>query len=101
MGQDCIKVLLVEDIGVYSEFVEHILTRDERGFDVQIVGCLQDALQMLKQRPFDAIVLDLKLPDTSGSEGVSQLYAAFPDIPIIVCSGKRDKNTIRKALERG
>ena len=60
------KVLLVEDHAAMREMIsDHLI---ERGFTVDAVGCAEDAHAALAVAPYDALVLDLGLPDGDGME---------------------------------
>ena len=60
------KVLLVEDHAAMREMISDHLV--ERGFTVDPVGCAQDARVALAVATYDALVLDLGLPDGDGME---------------------------------
>jgi len=60
------KVLLVEDHAAMREMISDHLV--ERGFTVDAVGCAQDARVALAVAAYDALVLDLGLPDGDGME---------------------------------
>ena len=65
------------------------------------VARLGKALEMLEQRAFDAILLDLSLPDASGLEALARLVAAAPTTPIVVMSGNADEETAIAAVRVG
>jgi CheY-like chemotaxis protein len=50
----------------------------------------QDALTALRDRAFDCVVLDLRLPDMSGLDVLQELRqdASFSDVPVIVFTGR-------------
>jgi CheY-like chemotaxis protein len=53
------------------------------------VGSSKEALTALEERAFDCMVLDLKLPDTTGFELLEQLKKEGPrDLPVIIYTGK-------------
>ena len=53
-------------------------------------GTGAEALEMLREKPVDCVVLDLRLPDISGFELLEKLSAdpALADIPVIVFTGR-------------
>jgi DNA-binding response OmpR family regulator len=55
------RVLLIEDDARLAEMVSEYL--GAAGFDVSHVASGTAALERLAQRPYDALVLDLTLPD--------------------------------------
>jgi diguanylate cyclase (GGDEF)-like protein/PAS domain S-box-containing protein len=48
-----------------------------------------------------AIFVDLFLPDGKGIETFDRLFAAAPDIPILILSALRDEETAKLAVQRG
>jgi two-component system response regulator QseB len=60
------KVLLVEDHAAMREMISDHLV--ERGFTVDAVGRAEDASAALAVVSYDALVLDLGLPDTDGMQ---------------------------------
>lgn len=61
-----IKVLVVEDSATYRQLLVDELSRD--GYRLVEAGTGEQALAQLAQEPFDAVVLDLVLPDIGGAE---------------------------------
>jgi DNA-binding response OmpR family regulator len=60
------KVLLVEDHDAMREMISDHLV--ERGFIVDAVGLAEDARAALAVASYDALILDLGLPDTDGMQ---------------------------------
>src|SRR5262245_66647786 len=60
------KVLLVEDHAAMREMISDHLV--ERGFTVDAVGRAEEAYAALAVASYDALVLDLGLPDTDGMQ---------------------------------
>lgn len=59
-----LRVLVVDDDDVARSFVARSLTR--KGFDVQSASAGQQAMKLLTETPFDAIVCDLLMPEIDG-----------------------------------
>jgi len=78
-----LRVLLVEDSLADAAFAERSLEVSDGEFDVTITGSLDAAIDRLVDG-FDAILLDLTLPDSAGSETVVRMRAAARDLPIVV-----------------
>ena len=73
----------------------------ESGFDVDIASNGGQALLQLEAREdYDAIVLDLKLPDTDGFEIIEYIKANRPALRVIVASGYIDGDDVLRAAER-
>jgi len=70
------------------------------GYDVNLVGDGQGALEAVALKEPDAMILDLMLPDISGLE-VCRTLRARSNVPIIVVSAMTDHRTRVEALDYG
>ena len=62
---------------------------------------LAEALAWLDRKPFDAILLDLTLPDAQGLETFLRTQARAPMVPIVVLTGLNDESMAVKAVSQG
>ena len=83
---EAIKVLLIEDSPSEARVAAELLGEDS-GFELTHVERLSEAAARLEKGRFDAVLLDLMLPDSSGLATVSSVQDRAPDLPIIVYSG--------------
>ncbi len=94
------RVLVVEDDPLLRESTARLLA----GEDVEVItaGTTAAALEQLKQRTFDCMVLDLSLPDRSGLELLEEMSRSdehgFP--PVIVYTGRSLKPDEVHQLEK-
>ena len=88
LAQKIRRVLVVEDVAVQRESMVALLTT--ANVKVSSVATAGEALEHLKDNTFDAMVLDLKLPDMSGYELLDRMAAgeAFSFPPVIVYTGR-------------
>jgi len=80
-----IKVLLIEDSPSDARVAAECLGEGS-GFELTHVDRLSEATARLGKGGFDAILLDLMLPDSAGLATVSSVHDRAPDLPIIVLS---------------
>ncbi len=95
------RVLLVEDS--YGDVVlaqRALEIGHDRAFELTVAGTLGDGIEGLAQG-FDAILLDITLPDSVGPETVTRMRAAARDLPIVVLSGSEDAETADRCLRNG
>jgi CheY-like chemotaxis protein len=82
------RLLIVEDNDIERSSIVELLDHD----DIQLVpvGSGAEALAAMQERPFDCVVLDLRLPDMTGFELLEKLHAnpSFSKIPVVVFTGK-------------
>ncbi|UXY15369.1 response regulator [Chitiniphilus purpureus] len=93
-------VLLVEDDPMQRESIERLIADK----DVEITGVeyAEQALQLLRERVFDCMVIDLTLPDMHGAELLEKMASdhlySFP--PVIVYTGRSLSREEEAALRR-
>jgi signal transduction histidine kinase len=97
-----VKILLVEDNFADARLLsETLMEIAENKFELTHVQQLDEAMAKLAEYLFDAILLDLSLPDSQGLETLESILSAVPDLPIIVLTGLKDENTGIKAVRKG
>jgi CheY-like chemotaxis protein len=82
------QLLVVEDNEIERQSMLELLGYDD--VEITAVGTGAEALEKLREKPFDCVVLDLRLPDISGFEVLEQLRTEekLRDLPIVVFTGK-------------
>ena len=95
---EALSIILIED-----NPSDAILLEDLRFQQVKIepVSLLVDGIRLAKSRRFDAILLDLGLPDSRGLETLSVALSALPDVPIIILTGLEDEDIAMRAVAQG
>ena len=81
-------ILVVDDEPDLRELVRFNL--DQAGYRVETASSGREALQVLRRSPPDLVVLDLMLPDISGTELCRKirLDAELADLPVIMLTAK-------------
>lgn len=94
-------ILIVDDEQANVQIVGAMLTA--AGYDLMIAVTGQQALERVRARTPDLVLLDIILPDMSGFDVCRAIHGAkgVESVPIIFLSADNDKNTIVKALESG
>ena len=96
------KILLIEnDPGVADGIRAALAATGSGSFDVEWVRQLSAGLERLSKRGIDAVLLALSLPDSQGLETFDKLFAAAPDIPILVLGGSANEALAKEAVARG
>jgi signal transduction histidine kinase len=97
-----IKILLIEDNLAEARLLKEILKGSQKNeFHLVAVSRLAEAISLLKQTNFDAILLDLTLPDSQGLESLAPLLIAAPKLPIVVLTNTNDDNLALEAVRLG
>jgi DNA-binding response OmpR family regulator len=92
------KILLIEDDIRLAGMVNDYL--GQSGFDVTMAHCGADGLEHYGTHDFDAIILDLMLPDMDGLD-VCRTLRAGSDIPVLMLTAKGDPMDRIVGLELG
>ncbi len=92
------RILLIEDDARLAEMVSEYL--GEAGFRVSVAAAGRAGLERLAREPFDALVLDLMLPDMDGLEVCRQLRARS-DVPLLMLTARGDAADRIVGLEIG
>ena len=88
------NVLLIDDEQQFLKVLEERL--ETRGLKVNTATSGEDALTLIDDRNFDAIVLDLAMPGIDGIETLRLLKEKNPDLEIIMLTGHA---TVQKGIE--
>ncbi|HUA23140.1 MAG TPA: response regulator [Steroidobacteraceae bacterium] len=82
------QLLVVEDDPAEQLSIAELIRHDD--VEITAVGTGTEALELMRQREFDCIVLDLKLPDMSGFELLSEVQQneQLRNTPIVVFTGR-------------
>jgi len=83
-----IKILLIEDNPGDAYLIEeHLEEFANFSYEFKNVGTLNEALSILKEQPYDVILLDLGLPDSDGVNTYLSVHNKNPLVPIIILIG--------------
>jgi two-component system, OmpR family, response regulator len=93
------RALVVDDDPTIRLLVKHLL--EEGGFAVDEAGTGEDGRVLAMVNDYDAIILDLVLPDGNGIPLVQALRRKSRDTPVLVLTGDHEKETIVMALDAG
>jgi sigma-B regulation protein RsbU (phosphoserine phosphatase) len=95
-----LRILLVEDSLADAALAERALVVSDGDFDVTITGSLDAGIVCLAGG-FDAILLDLTLPDSAGSDTVVRMRAAARDVPIVVLTNDAGEGIADRCMRAG
>lgn len=97
-----IRLLLVEDNPADARLLqEHLREVHSPAFELTWVDSLGEAESALAEKTFDALLLDLSLPDSSGMATVDRAQAAAAAAPVVVLTGLDDGEVALAAVRAG
>ena len=102
LSKQPLKVLLVEDSPSDADLIQESLN-DLAGNPIQIDWAtrLSEAFERLRENTYDAIMLDLTLPDSQPSDTIAHTRGLYPDIPIVVLTGLQNRDVALQSLRDG
>lgn len=102
MSSDVLKILLVEDDSEYAALMQIMLQNAALvAMEITHVESLEAAITLCSGELFNAMLLDLSLPDSSGVETFHRAREAAPQLPIIVLTSNNNEETALEAVRYG
>ena len=89
------KVLFVDDEVMILNALKRTLFKT--GWDIYLAKSGVEALQILKQKPFDFIVSDMRMPGMCGDELLEKVSELYPQTVRIILSGFSNEEAAKKA----
>jgi DNA-binding response OmpR family regulator len=92
-------IIVVEDDVDLRETLRRALSRE--GYQVTGVGSAEEALSLVRKRPFDLAIVDLVLPDMGGMRLLEELRDLGLMPPTVVMTAYGGRVNYHRALELG
>jgi two-component system, cell cycle sensor histidine kinase and response regulator CckA len=101
-GASRIRVLLVEDDPSFVRFLRDSFPAfGVEQIDLTAVARLSAAIVAMKEHAFDAVLLDLNLPDSDGLSTLQQITRVDHRVPVVVLTGIDDTGRAKEAMRLG
>jgi DNA-binding NtrC family response regulator len=94
MSDAPVQILVIDDDKAMRDACYQILSR--QGYQVELAAGARQGLALLERSSFDAILLDLVMPDLDGLEALKKIKALDPDVEVIIITGY---GTIQAAVD--
>lgn len=102
MSDRPLNVLLIEDNPADIKIVTRMLSlKPEEPVRLTSKTTLTEALAAAMEQRYDAALLDLSLPDSSGLATFTRLHEEAPFLPIIILTGLNDREVALEAMRSG
>lgn len=94
-----IRVLVVDDEARFRTTLAKMLRA--RGLTVEAVGSGEESLEELAARPYDVVLLDIRMPGLGGLETLRLLKEQHPEVEVVMLSGHANLDTAIELLKLG
>src|SRR5512132_4384596 len=96
MAQSAKSILWVDD---EAELLEsHRIFLREKGYEVETATNADDAVELLRRRAFDILLLDEQMPGKRGLETYKEVRELAPNLPVVMVTKSEEDATLREAL---
>ncbi len=93
---DSYKILVVDDELLIRDLLYDFFTN--QGWEISIAEDGQKAIDFLKNREYDIILTDLKMPDMNGMDLTGRIRSLHSDLPVIIMTGYPSLDSALEAL---
>lgn len=102
MKQKIHSLLLIEDSSGDARLICEMLKEAEcLCFAVRCVASLDAGIKELKSTAYEAVILDLNLPDSQGLDTFLRLHEECPHLPVVILTGLQDSEVALRAVGAG
>jgi CheY-like chemotaxis protein len=92
-------ILVVDDEKIIHESCGRILRDEDYTVETALSG--QEALLKLKEKQYDLVLSDIKMPGMSGVEALEKMKQEVPDITVVMFTGYSSVETARDSMKLG
>ena len=93
------RILVAEDDDLTRELLVKVLKRD--GYDLTDVADGADAIDRLREAPFDLVLSDVQMARASGMDVLDEVARSSPDTPVVLITAYADPAAAMDAISRG
>lgn len=96
------QIIVADDHPLFRNAITHLLERALNTVRISQVDSFEGLSQMLAEKRLPSLVLlDLKLNDTQGMDGLLLLKTQYPSLPVLIISAYDDESVVSKAMQYG
>ncbi|HET8938523.1 MAG TPA: response regulator [Polyangiales bacterium] len=92
------RVLFVDDEQQLLDGLRDVLRRQRKRWEMHFVSDGRVALERMQEKPFDAIVTDMRMPGMDGAALLAHIKKHYSATARIILSGEADRDSVMRAL---
>jgi len=93
------NILIIDDEKAIRKTLTEILSYE--GYKIEEAGDGEEGLKKFREKTFDVVLCDIKMPKMDGLEFLDKAREGNPDIPVIMISGHGTIETAVEAVKKG
>ncbi len=96
-----VHVVIIDDHRLFAQALAQALADSA---DIEVAGIassLHDGLDMVRHEPVDVVLLDYRLPDGTGVDGIAAIRSIAPHAAVVMVTAAEDDRVLLKAVEAG
>ena len=94
------RILVIDD-ELDMLMLLRMIIEDNTGFEVETTNNPSEALKLFREKDYNLIISDLKMPGMDGIELFDELREIKPDIPVIIMTAYGSLETSEEAMKKG
>lgn len=95
------SMLVVDDHAVVRRGLKQVIADEYDDVFVEEVGTGQGALDSVRRHEWDAVLLDINLPDKNGLDVLKEIKAVRPALPVLILSQHGEEQYAARAYKAG
>ena len=99
MTQSTARILIVEDEAHIREGLKRGM--EWAGCEIATTPDAQSAEELLREKDFDLVLLDIIMPGKSGMDLLPEIRDQYPDVAVVMLTGVGDASTAVRAMREG
>src|SRR5687768_7143695 len=93
------NILIIDDEKAIRKTLSEILSYE--GYKIEEAGDGEESLRRFREKNYDVVLCDIKMPKLDGIEFLDKAREANPDVPVIMISGHGTIETAVEAVKKG
>ncbi len=95
------NILLADDHVLFRDALIQFMISIHPDWSIDSVCDLHAVIEKLQNKPFDLVLLDLRMPGMNRLKGLEKLVKEYPDQKIAIITGVAEEHHIREAIQIG
>ena len=91
-----IRILWVDD--EIDLLKSHLMFLEDRNYRVETCNSGQDALEAIREQPFDIVFLDENMPGLSGLETLTEIKQVDASLPVVMITKNEEESLMEEAI---